>query len=58
MNRPTRADLRGLRLAGSIQPAGDASDAGMVFYVLTGVSPGPTASSNPDMAAVKAFFGQ
>ncbi len=37
--------------------AGDASDAGMVFYVLQGVSAGATATSNPSMATVQEFFG-
>jgi hypothetical protein len=37
--------------------AGDASDAGMVFYVLHGVAAGATATSAPDMATVQAFFG-
>ena len=37
---------------------GDASDAGMVYYVLSGVKAGATATSNPDMAAIKAVFGK
>ena len=38
--------------------AGDASDAGMTYYVLSGVRAGATATSSPDMAAIKAVFGE
>lgn len=38
--------------------AGDASDAGMTYYVLSGVKAGATATSSPDMAAIKAVFGE